>query len=295
MKVAIYSQVYKEVLQESLDALLVFFRAHNIVVYIEEHFCERIISLLPDFSKENQFRSFVTLDESFDYLIALGGDGTILRSLLFVKGLDIPIIGVNTGRLGFLSEIQQNNLSQSLERIFIKKHFTILERSLLEINTTDSIYDFGDFPYAMNEIAISRFNTASMITLHTTVNSEFLTSYWADGLIVSTPTGSTGYSLSCGGPILMPNTASTILTPIAAHNLSARPMVIPDDYVLDLSIDSRESHYVVSLDSRLFSLPKTEKISIKKSPFKVKMVMLEYQSFIKTLRKKLLWGQDKRN
>lgn len=295
MKVAIYSQVYKQTLWESLHTLLEFFKTHNISVYIEDNFSKEITKSLPDFSKENQFESFSALDRSFDYLIALGGDGTILRSLLFVKDLDIPIIGVNTGRLGFLSEIQQVNLLQSLDRIFVNKHFTILERSLLEISATDATYDFEDFPYAMNEIAISRFNTASMITVHTTVNKEFLTSYWADGLIISTPTGSTGYSLSCGGPILMPNTASTILTPIAAHNLSARPMVIPDDYTLELSIDSRESHYVVSLDSRLFSLPKTEKIRIKKSPFTVKMVMLEYQSFIKTLRKKLLWGQDKRN
>jgi NAD+ kinase len=227
-------------------------------------------------------------------MISIGGDGTILRAATLVRDSGIPILGVNAGRLGFLAMVQKDEIAEFLQLI-IEKKYTISERNLISLTGTPDIPEISDINFAMNEISVSRKDTTSMITIETYLNDEFLNSYWADGLIISTPTGSTGYSLSCGGPILTPNVSSLVITPIAPHNLNARPLVIPDDTIIRLKITGREEHYLVSLDSRIASVKNESVLTIQKTPFKIKMVEIHEETFLKTLRKKLLWGEDKRN
>ena len=193
-----------------------------------------------------------------------------------------------------MATIQNNQIESALDSIF-KGDYKISERSLLSIETQPENKDLTQLNFALNEIALSRKNTTSMITVNTRLNGEYLTTYWADGLIVSTPTGSTGYSLSCGGPVISPDAKSFVITPIAPHNLSARPLVIPDETEIQLKVDGREDFYLISLDSRIATLHNSTIVTVKKADFKIKMIELHSESFIDTLRKKLLWGEDKRN
>jgi NAD+ kinase len=226
-------------------------------------------------------------------MITIGGDGTLLRSITFVRDLGIPIIGINTGRLGFLATLNQELLNIELKKI-LKGEFNVEERSLIEVNI-DNNNDFSDFNFALNEVSVGRKNTTSMIEIKTTLNGEYLNTYWADGLIVSTPTGSTGYSLSCGGPIMTPSSQTFSITPIAPHNLNARPLVISDEIKIELSVEGREESHLLSLDSRINSLKNNVKIKIKKANYKIKLASFKNNSFYKTLRSKLLWGEDRRN
>jgi NAD+ kinase len=214
-----------------------------------------------------------------------------LRSISFVRDLEIPIIGINTGRLGFLATLNQDLLKPKLEKI-INGEYKIEERTLLEVKIDE---EKDDFLIALNEISVGRKNTTSMIKIKTNLDGEFLNSYWADGLIVSTPTGSTGYSLSCGGPIMSPQSQTLALTPIAPHNLNARPIIIADNTEIELSVSGREDFHLLSLDSRIISLKNEKSIIIKKANFKIMIAHLFEDNFYKTLRNKLLWGEDKRN
>ena len=208
--------------------------------------------------------------------------------------LDIPIVGVNTGRLGFLEKIKLEKLEEAIEEI-ISGNYSISERSLIEVTTSEKNEQLSKLNFALNEITLSRKNTTSMISIDTKLDNKHLNSYWADGLIISTPTGSTGYSLSCGGPIIMPEAENLIINPIAPHNLNARPLIIPDSTEITLKVDGRENEFLISLDSRITTLSNSNEVIIKKSPFKIKMIELENESFLVTLREKLMWGQDKRN
>ena len=237
---------------------------------------------------------FEQLDASFDFFFCIGGDGTILSAIRFVKGLNIPTVGINTGRLGFLASIHKDEIKETLNSILSGKH-AISERSIIQIETEPSNYIEEDFQYALNEIAISRKDSTSMITIETWLNQDYLNAYWADGLIISTPTGSTGYSLSCGGPIVTPETKAMIITPIAPHNLNARPLVFPDDKKLKFKIHAREDFFLISMDSRTYTLPTQTEIKIQKADFTIPLVQLHESSFLRTLRKKLLWGEDRRN
>ncbi|MFT5244817.1 MAG: NAD+ kinase, partial [Psychroserpens sp.] len=239
-------------------------------------------------------QTFSELNESFDLLISVGGDGTILRAITFVRDFSIPIVGINTGRLGFLATIQTDEIEAAIEHI-LNGNYKTSERTLLSVETNPRNEGLKETNFALNEIAVSRKNTTSMITVETHLNDEYLTSYWADGLIVSTPTGSTGYSLSCAGPVITPDANSFVLTPIAPHNLNARPLVIRDDTTIQLKVDGREDQHLMSLDSRIVTLSNATIITIKKAKFKIKMVELLDESFIDTLRQKMLWGEDKRN
>jgi len=203
-------------------------------------------------------------------------------------------IGINTGRLGFLATIQVNAIEKAIQDIIDGK-YRISERSILSVETESENKDIEAMNFALNEITVSRKNTTAMITIDTYLDDEFLNSYWSDGLIVSTPTGSTGYSLSCGGPVITPGATSFVLTPIAPHNLSARPLVIPDSTEIHLRVHGREKQHLISLDSRIATLDNGTLIKIKKADFKIKMIDLLNESFLDTLRKKLLWGEDKRN
>lgn len=293
MKVGIYGQFYHKNSDQYIQQLLELLDKRSVEVVIEKNFLDLIHenkSIKKDYS---YFSTFQELDTTYDLFFSIGGDGTILKTATYVRGLGIPIVGINTGRLGFLATIRKEELQASIAQIF-EGNYTVSSRSLLQIESSCG-KDFDGINFALNEIAVSRKNTTSMITVHTKVDDEFLTSYWADGLIISTPTGSTGYSLSCGGPIIMPETCSFLLTPIAPHNLNMRPLSIPQEYEIKLTISGREDEHLVSLDSRTYTLKNETEITLKKAPFEINMVCLEGDSFLKTLRKKLLWGEDKRN
>ncbi|MAX69553.1 MAG: NAD kinase [Flavobacteriaceae bacterium] len=292
MKVAIYGQNYvKDTTQNAVEKLLGYLLVKEVDVYFEKEFLQT-----QDTSVINNknIKTFETLDQSFNLLISVGGDGTILRAITFVRDLGIPIVGINTGRLGFLATIQTEEIEKAMSEIF-KGNYNISERSLLSISTDPENSDIAKTNFALNELAISRKNTTSMITVETHLDGEYLTSYWADGLILSTPTGSTGYSLSCGGPVITPAAKNFALTPIAPHNLNARPLIIPDNTIVTFKVDGREDQFLMSLDSRIATLPNTTTVTVKKASFTIKMVVLLEESFLDTLRKKLLWGEDRRN
>lgn len=292
MKVAVYGQNYKnESTQNAFEVLLDALKNNNAAVFVESEFMKIQDKTL---QKNWSVDLFSELDNSYDLLISIGGDGTILRAITFVRDLDIPIVGINTGRLGFLATIQTNEIEHALKKI-IAGRYKISERSLLAVETQPENESILETNFALNEIAVSRKNTTSMITVDTHLNDEYLTSYWADGLILATPTGSTGYSLSCGGPVISPDAKSFVLTPIAPHNLNARPLVIPDTTHITLKVDGRENQFLLSLDSRIVTLSNTAIVKVKKATFSLKMVELLDESFIDTLRKKMLWGEDRRN
>jgi len=294
MKVAVFGRFYNERTTISVERLFNYLLKNDFDAYIETEFYNLIKKEEQNKKDYTSFKTFDTLDTSFDLLVSVGGDGTILRAITFVQDLGIPIIGINTGRLGFLATIQVDGIEDAIQDIIDGK-YKISERSLLSIETTPENKDITSLNFALNEITVSRKNTTSMITVETHLDNEYLTSYWSDGLIVSTPTGSTGYSLSCGGPVITPGTNSFVLTPIAPHNLSARPLVVPDTTEIQLRVNGREEQHLVSLDSRIATLDNGTLIKIKKASFKIKMVDLLNESFLDTLRKKLLWGEDKRN
>ena len=294
MKIGIYGQFYHEHSEVYIQLILDALRNYDAEVFIEANFL-KILKVHKGISDDVlSMGTFEELDSSYDLFFSIGGDGTILRSVTFVRDLGIPIVGINSGRLGFLATIQKENVTESIQRI-LEGNYTISERALLSVSTDPVHPDLQSLDFALNEIAVNRKNTTSMIKVETHLNNEYLTSYWSDGLIVATPTGSTGYSLSCGGPVIDPSTNSIILTPIAPHNLNARPFVIPDDYTVTLKVSGREESYLISLDSRIATLQNNTIVTIRKSPFTIKLVQLPDESFVKTLRKKLLWGEDKRN
>ena len=293
MKVAIFGQYYQNDTRPIIKDIFVFFNKNNVEMVIEEKFLEILYVEEIVAKKYNTFSSYADLDSSFDILISIGGDGTILRAATFVRDSGIPILGVNAGRLGFLAKVQKENIESFLQ-IVLEKKYTISNRTLLTMEAFPNTAEI-DINFAMNEVTVSRKDTTSMITIETYLNDEYLNSYWADGLIIATPTGSTGYSLSCGGPILTPDVKALVITPIAPHNLTARPLVIPDDIEIRLKVSGREEQYLVSLDSRISSINNNSELIIKKTPFQIKMVEISEETFLKTLRNKLLWGQDKRN
>ncbi|PKH66386.1 NAD kinase [Flavobacterium sp. ALD4] len=294
MKVAIYGQYYQNSTEPIIKDIFIFFNKNNVELVIEAAFLELLYEKEIVKKEYTTFSSHIELDQSFDMLISIGGDGTILRAATLIRDSGIPILGINAGRLGFLATVQKENIDEFLQ-IVIEKKYTLSKRTLLSLSCTPTNEALQDINFAMNEISVSRKDTTSMITIDTYLNGEFLNSYWADGLIVSTPTGSTGYSLSCGGPILTPDVKSLVITPIAPHNLNARPLVIPDETEIRLKVSGREEHYLVSLDSRITSVKNESILSIKKTPFEINMVEIPEETFLKTLRTKLLWGEDKRN
>ncbi len=294
MKIAIFGQYYQNDTRPIIRDIFVFFNANNVELVIEEKFLKILYDEEIVKKEYKTFSTHLDLDASFDILVSIGGDGTILRAATYVRNSGIPILGVNAGRLGFLAKVQKENIETFLQ-IVLEKKYTLSKRTLLSLDCLPKNSEIKDLNFAMNEITVSRKDTTSMITIETYLNNEYLNSYWADGLIISTPTGSTGYSLSCGGPVLTPDVKSLVITPIAPHNLNARPLVIPDDTTIKLKISGREENYLVSLDSRITSVSNNSILTIKKTPFKINMVEIPEETFLKTLRNKLLWGEDKRN
>ncbi|HHC80757.1 MAG TPA: NAD kinase [Flavobacteriia bacterium] len=294
MKVGIYGQYYKGEAVSYIEILLNTLAKKGIDVVIEKNFYNLIkINNLPE-KEYATFKDYTDLDNSIEVLLTVGGDGTFLRAVTYVRDLNIPVLGINIGRLGFLATIQKENIPEAID-LLLTKQYEVNERSLLTVSTNYKNTDLSEINFALNEISVSRRNTTSMVTVETYLDDEYLTSYWADGLIVATPTGSTGYSLSCGGPVITPQTKSLVLTPIAPHNLNARPLVIPDNTHIKLKIIAREKQALLSLDSRITTVESNTEIFIKKAAFTLKTIQLSQQTFLKTLREKLLWGEDKRN
>lgn len=293
MKIAVYGPEFNERSHSAIAALFAYLGSKSAEVFVDAHFYNSILEHSSIKIKAYNLGTFTALDDSFDLMISVGGDGTILRAITHVKDLDIPIVGINTGRLGFLATIKRDDIIGALDQIFEGK-YRISKRSVLSVTTNQKESNF-ELDFALNEVTVSRKNTTSMISIETWLDDEYLNSYWADGLIISTPTGSTGYSMSCGGPVIMPESDSLVITPIAPHNLNARPLVISAKHKIRLNVSGREHEYLVSLDSRINSLDNSIGITIKKAAFDIKMIELEAGTFIQTLRKKLLWGADPRN
>jgi len=294
MKIALYNQHITEASKSYIIELFHQIETLSIEAFIEENF---YISLQEEIGLEKEYKTFnhhSQLDASFDAMLTIGGDGTILRAITYVRDTNIPFLGINTGRLGFLATALKDEIAATL-KLLIQKKYYIKERSLLSVSTTPPTKYLKDMNFALNEISVSRKTSTSMITVETYLDDEFLTSYWADGLIVATPTGSTGYSLSCGGPVITPQANNFVLTPIAPHNLNARPLVIPDNTEITLQANGRENESFLSLDSRISTIHNDTIIHIKKADFTLKMIQINKQTFIKTLREKLLWGEDTRN
>ena len=293
MKVAIYGQEYQETALEYVVELLEELQKNQAVVLFESQFYQ-FLGGVKALGHYNTFTSDKGLDSTFDLFVSFGGDGTILRAITYIKDLGIPVVGVNTGRLGFLSTFKKEEVRRVVTE-FKAGAYELVERSLVAVYSDYEIPEFGSLNFALNEVSVSRKDTTSMITIATYLNDEYLTSYWADGLIIATPTGSTGYSLSCGGPVITPTAQSLVITPIAPHNLNARPLVISDNTEIRLIVSGREEHHLLSLDSRLATIENGRELTIKKAGFKIKMVEYTSESFLKTLRNKLLWGEDRRN
>ncbi|MDO5608971.1 MAG: NAD kinase [Capnocytophaga sp.] len=293
MKIAIYAQQFNESYRHILTDLFSYLHPDD-AVYVEQRLLSSVKEKLKPARELRSFATSADLDSTFDVMLTIGGDGTILRAAAYIHDSGIPILGINAGRLGFLATVQKDQIGQAFGCLRSDNYKTV-ERVAIEAYTANDDLPIDIQHFALNEITVTRKNTTSMITITTALDGEFLTSYWADGLIVSTPTGSTGYSLSCGGPVIMPAAKNLVITPIAPHNLNARPLIIPDHTEITLTVSSREKNYYVSLDSRLVSLPNKTAITIRKAAFVIRTIELTGESFLHTLRNKLLWGEDTRN
>jgi NAD+ kinase len=304
-KVAIYGYYRPEKSFTYLLLLLDLLQKQNVEIVFQKAFYNKLLThrnisnknadfLLQSYPEFETFSGYDDLPDDINLLFTYGGDGTILRAVTFIRDKGIPVFGINAGRLGFLATIQKEQIEKAVD-LYFKGQYTISERNLIAIDTKPEVKDIKQMNFALNELVVNRKNTTAMISIDAYIDNEYLSTYWSDGLIIATPTGSTAYSLSCGGPILVPEAMNFIINPIAPHNLTVRPLVIPNEHTVKLKVDSREDEYLISLDSRIYSLPKETEITIYTAPFTIKLIQFESNSFIKTLQKKLFWGKDERN
>ncbi len=292
MKVAIYGRSNNENISEHIQLLFDKLNEYKTEILIYEPFYKFLVQKIQINGAVKTFNSHSDLNKETDCMLSLGGDGTFLETLTYIRNTGIPILGINTGRLGFLANVAKNEIKDAIEAV-MHKNFSIEQRALLSVTAPNNL--FGDVNYALNELTIFKKDSSSMITIHTYINGDYLNSYFADGLIIATPTGSTAYSLSCGGPLVMPGSQNFVITPIAPHNLNVRPLVISDNNVIKLKVEGRSSHYLASLDSRNEIIDSSIELTLKKADFYLNLIKLENQNFFNTIRNKLLWGLDKRN
>jgi NAD+ kinase len=292
MKVAIYSRGGESVQPDDVAFLLGELRAHRIEPVLHEDIYRQVSESLPGVAGDNAFRDSRDLDEQYDCLVSLGGDGTILDTVTLVRDKGIPVLGINYGRLGFLASLGKDNVRAAVGAL-AERSFVIDRRTLIHLDANIPL--FGDAPYALNEFAIHKRDVSPMIRIQTYLNGEILNNYWADGLIVATPTGSTGYSLSCNGPVLFPDTASFVITPVAPHNLNVRPIVVPDDSIISFELEGRSDSFICTLDARKELVPRQVQLAVKRESFCLGLVRLSERNFLQTLREKLAWGFDTRN
>lgn len=292
MKVAIYSRVLESTQQKDVQLFFDELAKEQIVPVIFEEFLQEINSRLSLPANFETFSSHEGLTSEIDFVISLGGDGTLLDTVTLVRDKNIPVVGINFGRLGFLASIGRDEMGEAVKAL-ARRSYIIDRRSLVHLDSNIPL--FNDMPYGLNEFAIHKRDTAPMIKIHTYINGELLNTYWADGLILATPTGSTGYSLSCGGPVVFPEACSLILTPIAPHNLNVRPIVIPDNTIVSFEVESRSDDIICALDSRREIVDKNVLLAVRRENFMMNLVRLNENNFLQTLRNKLSWGLDKRN
>jgi len=294
MNFAIFGRYLKVQRLADVQNLLTHFETEGISLSVNEEFasqCEIQKLILPLKTRFfNSYEEFKTLN--IDFVISIGGDGTILNCLEFIRDTETPVVGVNTGRLGFLAGVSSQHATKMVDDV-VKGHYTIDSRAILQLESNADIFEGVKF--ALNDFAIHKKDSSSMITIHTYINGEFLNSYWSDGLLISTPTGSTGYNLSCGGPILYPTAESFVITPIAPHNLNVRPIIISDKNVISFEVSGRSNTFLATLDSRSESIDKDVQIAIRKADFSFKLLKMNHENYLHTLREKLFWGYDNRN
>lgn len=292
MKVAIYSRIIEENERPEVQQLLDELQRLKIDSIIYQSFFDQISGVFRFPENMGFFRDSRQLDDSVDFLISLGGDGTLLDTISLVRDKNIPVIGINFGRLGFLASIGKGDMLEAVKAL-VNRTFVADKRSLIHLDANKPL--FAEVPYGLNEFAIHKTDTSPMIKIHTYLNGEFLNTYWADGLIVSTPTGSTGYSLSCGGPIVFPESGSFVINPVAPHNLNVRPIIVPDDNIISFEVEGRAENFICALDSRKEIVDKNVQLAVRRESFNISLVRLNENNFLQTLRNKLSWGLDRRN
>ena len=291
MKIAILGKPFDEAATPHLQLLFDELAARQVGLLVVESFHEfleprlRLPAGIATFRRGDSLRGV-------QYALSIGGDGTLLDTVTYVGALQLPILGINTGRLGFLAPINPDVIPQAVDALF-RGHFTIEERSLLRVDTDPDV--FGELNFGLNEFSILKRDTSSMIVVHTYIDGEYLNSYWADGLVVSTPTGSTGYSLSCGGPVMLPTTNNFIIAPVCPHNLNVRPLVVSDQSIISFEIEGRGTNYLLALDSRSHPVEATVQMAVRRERFNARLIKLNHVNFLTTLRNKLNWGLDRRN
>ncbi len=292
MKIAIYSRGIENSQQNDIQLLLEELAAHKIEPVFYQDFFNQFYSAFNIELKYSTFNSYADLDETIECMISLGGDGTLLDTVTLVRDKGTPVLGINYGRLGFLASIGKEELHTAIEAL-VNRTYVTDKRTLIHLDANIPL--FGEVPYALNEFSLHKKDTSPMIKIHTYLNGEFLNTYWADGLIVATPTGSTGYSLSCNGPVVFPDNECFIITPVSPHNLNIRPIIVPDDNVISFEVEGRTDGFLCTLDSRREIVTKEIQLAIKKEDFGINLIRLNENNFLQTLRNKLSWGLDKRN
>lgn len=292
MEIAIYGKTADESHTSYLQGLFNKLRDMDAGVFIYEPFHDFLKQKITLPTSVQTFKKHEDLKQKVNYLMSIGGDGTFLETISLVKDSGIPIIGINMGRLGFLASVSKEEIDTALDALAERK-YSLDKRTILRLETKSNL--FGDLNYALNEVTVQKRDSSSMITIHAYINGVFLNSYWADGLIIATPTGSTAYSLSCGGPIVLPDSENFVITPIAPHNLNVRPLIISDNDTITLKVEGRSDQYLLSLDSHTEIINSTEELKINKASFKINLIQFDNHNFLNTLRNKLMWGIDRRN
>ena len=292
MKVAIYSRVFDQSQKEDVQLFFDELQKQKLKPVIFHSFFEQIKELIDLPEDHSVFFLAEEITDEIEFIISLGGDGTLLDTVTLVRGRNVAVMGINFGRLGFLASIGRDEVKTAIKAL-VNHSFVVDKRTLIHVDSNLPL--FGHVPYALNEFAIHKRDIAPMVKIHTYLNGEFLNTYWVDGLLVSTPTGSTGYSLSCGGPVVFPESGSFVITPIAPHNLNVRPIIVPDDNIISFEIESRSDQVICALDSRREIVDKDVQLAVRKESFLLSLVRLNENNFLQTLRNKLTWGLDKRN
>lgn len=293
MKIAIYGRITGKTLPPALQGLFDKLEKHGVEILMTKEYQAylgaqfRIEGKIRNIDDYNQVRG------AADFMLSIGGDGTILETIAFIRNSGIPVVGINTGRLGFLAGVTVEQAAEHVVESLANRKFSLDKRTLLRLDTKKNL--FGDVNFAMNELTVQRKDSSAMMTIHCWVNGEFLNSYWADGLIIATPTGSTAYSLSCGGPLMIPEAKSFVITPLSPHNLNVRPLILPDDSEIRLKVEGRSPQYIASLDARMEPFEEMDELQVRKGDFKISLVRFDNQHFFDVIREKLMWGVDKRN
>lgn len=292
MLVALYNRTFEEQDIPVLQRIIGMLDEHRLQLVFYKEFYDRIQQHLSLNCTPRIFTGKIDLPVQTDMLFSLGGDGTLLDTISFIGNSNIPVIGINLGRLGFLAAIPEEEVEAAIQSL-VRGSYTLEKRTLIHLDSSVPLFDGA--PFALNEFTLHRKDTSSMIKIHTYLNGEFLNTYWADGLIVATPTGSTGYSLSCGGPVVFPQTSSFVITPVAPHNLNVRSIIVPDDNVISFEVEGRTEQFLCTLDSRTETITSSIQLAVKKEAFTISLVRPDEHNFLKTIRQKLYWGIDRRN